>query len=378
MVATSILVQIQMFFIHSFTIFGWLPDNYLKENRFSLICYPFETYYLFLEMLYFSLCLIYFTLVYLLKHSIMRSFSNTNRVLASIIYIGYTNDIIKMFIYYFTVDLSGKQIPLIGIQSGILTDLVVQLFHILLIGFKFFPLLASIDSECLTVNLFCFSYSLVIWSLEMISKTFCKNRNYLVSFKSELIIDLIESIPIYICLSFLVVNYFAKSIRSVLGQKKTSNDFKFIKNLIFKNHKPMKYSRQFICLYSVAFMIIYYLNTISLRLAQIFGANLKVLINFLLEIISKQTKPFITNDLNSEFVFTFILTTGVICSQLILSIKSFGNDLNKLASGELLVKGYKLSDYLKQRPERRDKIILSSSHFPGYLIAHLVYSYFQL
>ena len=48
----------------------------------------------------------------------MRSFSNTNRVLASIIYIGYTNDIIKMFIYYFTVDLSGKQIPLIGIQSG--------------------------------------------------------------------------------------------------------------------------------------------------------------------------------------------------------------------------------------------------------------------
>jgi hypothetical protein len=197
-----------------------------------------------------------------------------------------------MFIYYLTSD---KRLPFICNIDGIITDFIIQLLHVILIGFKFFPLLICLDLNHIMSDLFCLLYSCIIWILDLSSRTFCNDnsKTYLDKFKtfwyitntfntnSIKYINLIDNVPIYICLSFLVITYLLSLINRIIKLYFEANDIKKIESI--------GYSRQFICLYSVAFMIIYYLNSIGLRLTNLFGKNVVNLINIYFQTLFRQT-----------------------------------------------------------------------------------------
>jgi hypothetical protein len=148
----------------------------------------------------------------------------------------------------------------------------------------------------------------------------------------------------------------------------------------------MKYSKQFVNTYTVAFMVVYFFTLFGFRLSNLFGNTIVVTIELIYRFIFRGMIPsfnFNDHNFNLEFRFTIILTSFVITGQLLLSIRSFHNDLAKLHKGEKLitsyVKKYQDKNYSLKSQEQRKKmsstITTDSLHFPGYLIAHLVYGY---
>jgi len=409
-----ILIQVQVFFIHSLTIFGRFASFNFKTTRrynyiINLFCNSYETYYLFIELIYLSISLVYFAVFLILKLANqlhMKPYRVKNRYVSSAIYIAYTHDIIKMLTFIFFSDLNDKALPVIGHQEGIFADLIIKLLNTILIGTKFFPLLLGLDSESIGMRFACCLYSMIVWTLELSLLTFCKNdsNKYLntiknifnqTSFKvnltsmrtfeaenfkySEFFI-LIENIPVYACLSLLLVYYFFSLLKAIIKWRFNCNDSDSDQNLVnFKNENMIqntKLSRHFVSLYSVAFMIVYFLTLIGIRLVSTFSSNLIDYLNITVRYIFKQPKPFVTRDLFQEFLFTFLLTSFLISIQLSLNIVNFQNDLKLLKTGKTLFKGLSLHSYLEKKPAKHTQIILSSLHFPGYLIAHVIYSYF--
>lgn len=176
-----------------------------------------------------------------------------------------------------------------------------------------------------------------------------------------------------------------ESFRNTLAESYIWN---FIKRRIYHNMPYMKFSKQFINTYTVAFMVIYFFTLFGLRLSNIFGNALvgaiEVLYKFFLGGLIP-TMDMEKHNFNAEFRFACLFTSLVILVQLFLSIKSFHNDLLRLNKGEKFftsfVLRYKDEEYtkiIKKRNKESATIASDSLHFPGYLIAHLVYGYVLL
>ena len=406
-----ILIQIQVFFIHSFTIFGRFTSFSFKTTRqnnhiINLFCNSYETYYLFVELIYLSISLVFFALFFSLKlvdQLHMKPYSAKNRYISSAIYIAYTHDIIKMIAYIFFSDLNDKTLPIIGHQEGIIADLIIKFINTILIGTKFFPLLLGLDSESIAIRFVCCLYSMVVWTLELSLLTFCENdsNTYFnaienifnqssfkfnmtsqltirgTHFKTSEFIILIENIPVYACISLLLVYYLFALLKAIIKWHFNRNTDSVFANIKNENMiQNIKLSRHFVSLYSVAFMIIYFLTLIGIRFVSNFSSYLTEYLNITVKRIFKQTQPFIKSDLIFEFLFTFLATFALISIQLSLNIINFRNDLKLLITGKTLFKGLSLRSYLEIKPAKHSQIILSSLHFPGYLIAHIIYSYF--
>lgn len=152
----------------------------------------------------------------------------------------------------------------------------------------------------------------------------------------------------------------------------------------------MKYSKQFVNTFTIAFMIVYFFTIYGIKLA----GSLSLVVSHLLQFVYK----FLFNDFidfrqsksqsdnfELEFKLTVLMSSISIIIQLLLTIRKFHNDLINLHKGEnffsLLLFKYKGENFAK-KVKKRDKalgsIISNSLHFPGYLIAHMVYGYILL
>lgn len=169
---------------------------------------------------------------------------------------------------------------------------------------------------------------------------------------------------------------------------KESLIYNFIQTHIYRNIPYMKFSKQFINTYTVAFMVVYFFTLFGLRLSNIFGnalvGGIEILYKFLLGGLIP-TIDMDSHNFNAEFRITCILTSIIIFSQLLSSIKTFHEDLLRLNKGEKFftsfVFRYKDEEYskvIKKRNKESLTIASDSLHFPGYLIAHLVYGYVLL
>lgn len=150
----------------------------------------------------------------------------------------------------------------------------------------------------------------------------------------------------------------------------------------------MKFSKQFINTYTVAFMVVYFFTLFGLRLSNIFGNALVGTIELIYKFIFRGLIPSIdleAHNFNAEFRTTCLLTSFIVFFQLLSSIKTFHEDLLRLNKGEKFftsfILRYKDEDYKKiiQKRNKESVTIASDSlHFPGYLVAHLVYGYVLL
>lgn len=169
--------------------------------------------------------------------------------------------------------------------------------------------------------------------------------------------------------------------------KRVSYMWYFFNHYIYANVPYMKYSKQFVNTYTVAFMVIYFFTLFGFRLSNIFGSTVVVTIELIYRFIFRGMIPtfnFDDHNFNAEFRMTCLVTSGVVACQMLLSIRTFHNDLIKLHRGDKIIQALtsKYAECNDKRKKVRDKesgtITSDSLHFPGYLIAHLVYGYFLL
>lgn len=169
---------------------------------------------------------------------------------------------------------------------------------------------------------------------------------------------------------------------------KESYIYDLIQRRIYRNIPYMKFSKQFINTYTVAFMVIYFFTLFGMRLSNIFGNALVGGIELIYRFFLGGLIPTLdanSHNFNTEFRVTCLLTSFLILIQLFSSIKTFHEDLLKLNKGEKFftsfVYRYKDEEYskvIKKRNKESMTIASDSLHFPGYLIAHLVYGYVLL
>ena len=90
------------------------------------------------------------------------------------IYVIYTYDILNIFTYVYSSFLVIPIFKMLRNKGGILLDFIFQIIHVLMIGFKFYPLLVIRDiEETWITNSISFIYTLVLWILKLLNKGLC-------------------------------------------------------------------------------------------------------------------------------------------------------------------------------------------------------------
>lgn len=184
-----------------------------------------------------------------------------------------------------------------------------------------------------------------------------------------------------------ISNYIQKQ-KSILIER-TSFFLNLFEEYIYKPVPHIKYSKQFINTYTIAFMLVYFLTLYGIKIADQLSSLaayfLKLLFKFLFNESVGDFKSVEEQNFADEFKTSIILTFVCVIVQLLLGIRKFHSDVIKLHAGEnfftLLLFKHKRDTYstrAKKRDKMMSKIIANSIHYPGYLIAHLVYGYFLL
>lgn len=135
-------------------------------------------------------------------------------------------------------------------------------------------------------------------------------------------------------------------------------------------------------------MVVYFFTLFGLRLSNIFGNALVSTIEIIYKFIFRGLIPNVdleAHNFNAEFRATCLITSFIIFYQLLSSIKTFHEDLLRLNKGEkfftsfiLRYKNDEYSEVVRKRNKESVTIASDSLHFPGYLVAHLVYGYVLL
>lgn len=283
---------------------------------------------------------------------------------------------------------------------------------------------------------------------KLFNTRFMKNNSINVTFTQRdtqfiQIINFSENIPLYLTMSYILakfivyflsylINFLKKKINrnnsynkenltiELFNNKKPNHNFLYIKNLlhdtslinfnrkdsigkrltrrikvsytwflfekyIYKNIPHLRFSKQFVNTYTVAFMIVYFLTLFCLKLSNLVSNFLIVNTELIYKILFREfLTPFEheKHNFNTEFNMCCFITCFIIYYQLFKSIKSFQSDILRLHRGE---------DFFKQKPKKEEiqkytenlyrnvsNITSYSLHYPGYLISHTVYGYVLL
>jgi hypothetical protein len=165
---------------------------------------------------------------------------------------------------------------------------------------------------------------------------------------------------------------------------KRSNSIKastsFMLNLfetyIYKPIPNLKYSKQFINTYTVAFMILYLFTIYGWKVSNVFSQMIIKLFYLMFKFILSEYRPFFKIE-NLEFRYEFriacVCTSSIAIIQLLLSIRTFRRNLVALNKGEkffssLLIKNQRRRyvETLKKTRESMSDITGEALHFPGY------------
>ncbi|RNA42141.1 stimulated by retinoic acid protein 6 -like protein [Brachionus plicatilis] len=187
----------------------------------------------------------------------------------------------------------------------------------------------------------------------------------------------------------LKLNKLSKKYPSKIVQRyEVSFVWGLIESKIYKNIHCFRYSKQFVNTYTVAFMVIYFFCLFGLQLSNVLGQKFVHSIEKLYVLYLKGFAPRLDarqHNLTTEINICIIIASVFMSFQLLLSIKTYRKDVLRLHRGEKffrsLVLKYKDEDYktiIRKRNRTSADITAESLHFPGFLIAHLVYGYIIL
>jgi hypothetical protein len=106
-------------------------------------------------------------------------FSTSNRGQSAAVYIIYTYDVLNIFMFIYTGQFLSfsTNIPFfgnVGMASGILVEIVIQILQVVMIGIKFYPILIVADAQpSIVIYGFATIYMGIIWISWFMKKAFC-------------------------------------------------------------------------------------------------------------------------------------------------------------------------------------------------------------
>ena len=154
---------------------------------------------------------------------------------------------------------------------------------------------------------------------------------------------------------------------------------------IYKVKSNLKFSRNFVNTYAVAFMIIYFFTLFFFRFTSIFNDFLSKLLELSQQYIYgiSEYLKYEEHNFHFELKLACVFTSLLLSIQMLLSIRTFQQSVIQHHRGQLreLINKYNFYHYqkiLKKRNEQAEQTTSDSIHFSGYLVAHLVYGYIVL
>jgi hypothetical protein len=170
---------------------GKLISQYRANSTcLNYICNQFESYYLMEEVVYLLIALSFLLLTSLIStnnngtHILpFNSFSTSFRLITAVIYGTFTFDILTSLIYFILGQFDHNDDD----SNGVLVHLLIQIIQIVLIGFKFYPLLIIInklmnrnksdletEKKSIVLSILAFIYAIFIYSLKILNGKICR------------------------------------------------------------------------------------------------------------------------------------------------------------------------------------------------------------
>ncbi len=113
-------------------------------------------------------------------------YSTRNRLVSTAVYVAYTYDIVNIFIYLNSSFIAIPLTPILSEKNGVLKDFFIQILQVLVIGFKFYPILAVADIEPqILTYLLSFIFVFVMWVVKMFKKALCSGTDAFVKFSID-------------------------------------------------------------------------------------------------------------------------------------------------------------------------------------------------
>ena len=136
------------------------------------------------------------------------SFSTTNRSQTAAVFILYTYDVLNIFTFIYTSSINPSIVPFTSKISGVLVDFLAQIFQVLFIGFKFYPILLVADCEPgIFIYLVTTCYISLIWSIRFLNKAFCSRTKILIQeILKKVVNDISDKIKLNIQYSYNISN----------------------------------------------------------------------------------------------------------------------------------------------------------------------------
>ena len=105
------------------------------------------------------------------------SFSTVGRSITSAVYAIYTYDVLNIMMSIYVDNISASLIANVSEFSGILVDFFFQIFQVIFIGVKYYPILMAADADPnVFVYFFTSLYLIVIFLVRFLNNTFCSHR----------------------------------------------------------------------------------------------------------------------------------------------------------------------------------------------------------
>ncbi|CAF3682348.1 unnamed protein product [Adineta steineri] len=332
-------------------------------------------------------------------------FTNINRTFVAVTFAIAANELLEIANEAFSDTYS--------FNNGIVLVYLQQIFKVLLMGFRYYPILAAVCIDSKLSLLLGTFYSWIELPMTILEQGLCQPRYYenaqkindtYLNFLFEyygtgsflLIIDLLTDIPRYACLSYIIIELSRRIGKKFLYEIKTdyltqeekvllnalqvnSVEMMYLRNLFQSNKRVVKsnqwiyewrndfrFSSRILCLYSLIFLFLYFF------LIQVCVQVLPYMI---------ELQQFIQNSINSfrgnqsihsipvlvrPFLLAVLIGSSIVVIQLLLLLVSIRRNLFQVYRGDQ-------SEIPRRNRSNYKTYAIGNFHFAGYLIAYVLW-----
>ncbi|UJR17547.1 hypothetical protein I4U23_004443 [Adineta vaga] len=336
-------------------------------------------------------------------------FTNTNRTLVAVTFAITANELLEIANDAFSETYS--------IQNGIVFVYLQQVFKVLLIGLRYYPILAAVYIDTLPSLILGAFYVWIQFPMTVIDQGMCQPRyydtaaqrmnetylnvllNYYGTGSFLIIIDLLTDIPRYLCLSYIIIEL-PRKIRAKFMRKEHSEnndqtqeeqvllsvvepnsvEMMYLRNLfqwnsnrqvssnrwIYEWRNDFRYSSRILCLYSSIFLFLYFvLIQVCVQVVP-YMDQLQQLLQTIIDDFRGSRSTHSIPLFVRPFLLAVISGSVIIVIQLLLLLASIRRNLFQVYRGD---------DSEIPRRNRSNYMTYATGnfHFAGYLIAYVLW-----
>ena len=330
-------------------------------------------------------------------------FTDINRTFVAVTFAICANELLVIVNNAFNTSISS--------DKGIVLVYLQQIFQILVMGFRYYPILSAVYMNSMSSLLLGTIYTWLEFPMTILEQNMCQPKYYTTVRTTEenftnillyyygtgpllVIIELLTDIPRYLCLSYLTIRLSSKAFqkiryRSIVSEEKNvllravesnSVEMLYLKNLfqhkrtlvsrgwMYEWRSDFRYSSRVLSVYSSIFLFLYFILIQGCVQLLPYMDLLQVKLHELFErfggILSTHSIPLFVR----PFLLAIVMGSIIVIIQLLLLLMSIRRNLFQVYRGE------------DSEIPRRDRsayvnYAIGNFHFAGYLIGYVLWGF---